>query len=144
MWPNGWVTAMTQVIETYAHVTPRMRSAAVSKVRAFLGADPGARPGAVVRPPVGIGGGAFREPPVSPLEDLQGRVAEEELDPNTKRLSGARDSNPGPHGPEECGQAYGAGREVLRHVVARGRVNDGVSGRVRVGTVFSASSVTYL
>src|SRR5437763_16308900 len=28
------------VVETYAPVTPNMRSAAVSKVRAFLGADP--------------------------------------------------------------------------------------------------------
>lgn len=42
------------VVETYAHVTPRMRSSAVGKVRAFLGLDPGARDAAVVRPTVGI------------------------------------------------------------------------------------------
>ena len=53
------------VVETYAHVTPRMRSSAVSKVRGFLGSDPGARDAAVVRPAVGTGA-ALREPPVSP------------------------------------------------------------------------------
>jgi Phage integrase family len=64
------------VIETYAHVTPRMRSAAVSKVRAFLGADPGAGAAALMRPPVASGDGAFREPPVSPLEGSDGREAQ--------------------------------------------------------------------
>lgn len=53
------------VVETYAHVTPRMRSSAVSKVRGFLGSDPGARDAAVVRPAVDTDS-ALREPPVSP------------------------------------------------------------------------------
>ncbi len=54
------------VVETYAHVTPRMRSSAVGKVRGFLGTDPGAGEGAVVRPQVVSEVDAFREPPVSP------------------------------------------------------------------------------
>jgi len=54
------------VVETYAHVTPRMRSSAVSKVRGFLGTDPGAGEAAVVRPQVVGEVEAFREPPVSP------------------------------------------------------------------------------
>lgn len=48
-------------LSTYAHVTPRMRSSAVSRVRGFLGSDPGARDAAVVRPAVDTGA-AVREP----------------------------------------------------------------------------------
>ena len=53
------------VVETYAHITPRMRSSAVIKVRGFLGTDPGAGEEAVVRPQVGNKAAEFREPRVS-------------------------------------------------------------------------------
>src|SRR5262249_2086550 len=52
-----------------------MRSAAVSKVRAFLGADFGARAGAVVRSPVESADGTLREPPLTPLDTAEGRDA---------------------------------------------------------------------
>ncbi|MBO0730155.1 MAG: tyrosine-type recombinase/integrase [Acidimicrobiaceae bacterium] len=54
------------VVETYAHVTPRMRSSAVSKIRGFLGADSGNPKESVVRPRAS-GDESFREPPVSSL-----------------------------------------------------------------------------
>jgi hypothetical protein len=53
------------VVETYAHVTPKMRSSAVSKVQDFFEPDAGAAAGGVARPRVDAGGDAVRDLPVT-------------------------------------------------------------------------------
>jgi integrase len=52
------------VVETYAHVTPRMRSSAVSKVRGFFGQAGAAAEAGVARPRVETGSSPGRELPV--------------------------------------------------------------------------------
>lgn len=60
-------TARTRPLETYAHVTPRMRSSAVGKVRGFFG-PAGALVGEadVAMPLVETGGEGDCDPPVTP------------------------------------------------------------------------------
>ena len=53
------------VVETYSHVTPRMRSSAVSKVRTFFDVEPVSDAG-VARPRLKGGGEALGDPPVTP------------------------------------------------------------------------------
>ncbi|MDQ6636640.1 MAG: site-specific integrase [Candidatus Dormibacteraeota bacterium] len=52
------------LVETYAHVTPRMRSSAVSKVRGFFGPDMAAADAGVARPRIETGDEAGRDLPV--------------------------------------------------------------------------------
>jgi integrase len=54
------------VVETYAHVTPRMRSSAVSKVRGFFRPDLGTGDGDMAMPRVEPGADLDRDPPVTP------------------------------------------------------------------------------
>jgi integrase len=54
------------VVETYAHVTPRMRSSAVTKVRGFFRADLGAEDSDMAMPRVEPGADVDRDPPVTP------------------------------------------------------------------------------
>lgn len=55
------------MLETYAHVTPKMRSSAVSKVRVFFGSgDAIAPPPGVATPHVDTGAEVECDPPVTP------------------------------------------------------------------------------
>lgn len=63
------------VVETYAHVTPKMRSSAVSKVQDFFEADRGAATAGVARPRVDTGGKVVCDPPVTPLRPTEPKQA---------------------------------------------------------------------
>jgi len=60
------------VVETYAHLTPRMRSSAVSKVRGFFRADLGLGDEGMAVPHVESGREVDRDPFVTP-EPVDGR-----------------------------------------------------------------------
>ncbi|MBO0832511.1 MAG: site-specific integrase [Actinobacteria bacterium] len=60
------------VVETYAHVTPRMRSSAVSKVRGFFRVDLSLGDEGMAMPHVETGGSVDRDPPVTP-RPVEGR-----------------------------------------------------------------------
>jgi hypothetical protein len=55
------------LVETYAHVTPRMRTSAVSKVRSFFGAGSAIVDGDVAIPHVDTGAEVARDLPVTSL-----------------------------------------------------------------------------
>lgn len=67
------------VVETYAHVTPRMRTSAVSKVRGFFGVASAVVDGDIAMPHVDTGAEVARDLPVTSLaseetsEDAAGR-----------------------------------------------------------------------
>lgn len=67
------------LVETYAHVTPRMRTSAVSKVRSFFGTGSGIVEGDVAIPHVETGAEVARDLPVTSLgseeaSETQGRA----------------------------------------------------------------------
>jgi hypothetical protein len=55
------------LVETYAHVTPRMRTSAVSKVRGFFGTGPAIVDGDVAIPHVDTEAEVARDLPVTSL-----------------------------------------------------------------------------
>lgn len=83
-------------VETYAHVTPRTRSSAVSKVRGFFSGGAMASEVGVATPRVEVD----CDPPVPPAGRRRHLTPMVGSESSSNEWSGARDSTSGAHGPE--------------------------------------------